>query len=285
VAPLLALLDQDLLIYRQQVQFVAGEAALQGEARQAAMAAGHQLHHDRLEVVRRLGLALTGLMADAPARRDAVMTILLDRLEKGPDLLELDRLAFRDSLRTVDHRLALDPTLGSADLQARIKADLADLAEVDRVEALVDAEYRVVVGTPETPGQGGDRVRWQAYVDQLRKLLPAPAPSPAAPFGPAHFGEISGRGLPDKVLVLTFDDGPHRIYTEQIKEILQRTHTPALFFELGNNLGSIDAAGAARLGRRGWGPWPPTTCVPYSGTSKAWTGPTRCPARCPSPVR
>jgi peptidoglycan/xylan/chitin deacetylase (PgdA/CDA1 family) len=49
------------------------------------------------------------------------------------------------------------------------------------------------------------------------------------------------------VLVLTFDDGPHRVYTQEIQAILQRGNAPAVFFEVGRNLGAVDAAGAVKL--------------------------------------
>jgi peptidoglycan/xylan/chitin deacetylase (PgdA/CDA1 family) len=98
--------------------------------------------------------------------------------------------------------------------------------------------------------KGGERERWQGYLAALKRLQPkagAPPPPPAQAAKPS-FREISGRELPDKVLVLTFDDGPHRVYTEEIKAILQHYQTPAVFFEVGRNLGSVDAAGAVKLG-------------------------------------
>ena len=40
----------------------------------------------------------------------------------------------------------------------------------------------------------------------------------------------------DASVALTFDDGPHPIYTPQILEILRRHQTPATFFPLGRNV-------------------------------------------------
>jgi peptidoglycan/xylan/chitin deacetylase (PgdA/CDA1 family) len=59
---------------------------------------------------------------------------------------------------------------------------------------------------------------------------------------------LDGTELPDKVLILSFDDGPHRIYTEEIKAILQKEGVPALFFEVGRNLGAQNTAGQIHLG-------------------------------------
>jgi peptidoglycan/xylan/chitin deacetylase (PgdA/CDA1 family) len=50
------------------------------------------------------------------------------------------------------------------------------------------------------------------------------------------------------VLILTFDDGPHRVYTQEIEGILRSHGAPAVFFEVGRNLGGLDPAGAVRLG-------------------------------------
>jgi hypothetical protein len=47
--------------------------------------------------------------------------------------------------------------------------------------------------------------------------------------------------------VLTFDDGPHRRYSEEIAAILKQYDAPAVFFSVGRNLGTLDANGAARL--------------------------------------
>jgi len=55
-------------------------------------------------------------------------------------------------------------------------------------------------------------------------------------------------GLPKKTIVLTFDDGPHRRYTEEISAILKQYGVPAVFFNVGRNLGSLDAEGHAKLG-------------------------------------
>lgn len=49
------------------------------------------------------------------------------------------------------------------------------------------------------------------------------------------------------MLILTFDDGPHRVYTEEIKEILQKSRVPAVFFEVGRGLGVVDTSGKTKL--------------------------------------
>ncbi|WP_392732993.1 polysaccharide deacetylase family protein [Stenotrophomonas rhizophila] len=60
--------------------------------------------------------------------------------------------------------------------------------------------------------------------------------------------EIFGRDLPPKTVVLTFDDGPHKAYTDEVVAILQRYDVPGVFFEVGRNLGQVQADGKVKLG-------------------------------------
>jgi len=51
--------------------------------------------------------------------------------------------------------------------------------------------------------------------------------------------EIWGNGLPEKTVVLTFDDGPHRSRTGAILDILKEYQVNGYFFSVGNNLQRI----------------------------------------------
>ncbi len=53
--------------------------------------------------------------------------------------------------------------------------------------------------------------------------------------------EWNDGGLPTKTVLLTFDDGPHPIHTPLILDVLDRYNIKAVFFMVGNNIGSIDA--------------------------------------------
>jgi peptidoglycan/xylan/chitin deacetylase (PgdA/CDA1 family) len=248
-APILAALRADLQVHRQLIVLFADEPALKGAALAQALAVGHRLHHDRRDLVHQLNLALTKLAQQGPEQRDPVIASLLAWMEADPELLELDRLAFRDSLRILLKPLSADTSPSGLLLRQRLNHDLA---EVDRVEALVEGEYQHVFGGPAKPALGGRRERWEAYVGELQRRLPLDAilhsqaiPSPAA--GLQGSGEINGTELPDKVLILSFDDGPHRIYTEEIKTLLQKEGVPALFFQVGRNLGTQEAGGGIKL--------------------------------------
>ena len=247
--PILEALRADLQVHRQLIVLFADEPGLKGAALEQAMAVGHQLHHERRDLVHQLNLALTKLAQQGPEQRDPVIAALLSWMEADPEVLELDRLAFRDSLRILLKPLGTDTTSSGLLLKQRLSHDLA---EVDRVEALVEGEYQKVFGGPGKPARGGHRDRWEAYVVELQKRVPLNTilqgkaiPSPAT--GLQGSGEINGTELPDKVLILSFDDGPHRVYTEEIKALLLKEGVPALFFQVGRNLGSEDAAGSIKL--------------------------------------
>jgi uncharacterized caspase-like protein/peptidoglycan/xylan/chitin deacetylase (PgdA/CDA1 family) len=49
-------------------------------------------------------------------------------------------------------------------------------------------------------------------------------------------------------VVLTFDDGPHKAYTDEVVAILKRYDVPGVFFEVGRNLGKVEADGKVSLG-------------------------------------
>jgi peptidoglycan/xylan/chitin deacetylase (PgdA/CDA1 family) len=244
--PLIEALRTELDIHRKLIVLFNDEAKLKGAAREAVLHLGHQFHHEDRAMVYHLDNALEKLAKAPSSQRDPKLNAVLDWIESAPELLELDRLAFRDPLRILQHSLAQDSSREGLILKNRIAKDLAN---VDRTEARVDAEYRQVFGSPGANAKAGERKLWNDYVSTLKRIIPqVKIPAPLLVSKLENDGEINGRELPEKVLILSFDDGPHRIYTEEIKAILQRYNVPALFFEVGRNLGTIDLAGSAKLG-------------------------------------
>jgi peptidoglycan/xylan/chitin deacetylase (PgdA/CDA1 family) len=63
-------------------------------------------------------------------------------------------------------------------------------------------------------------------------------------------GLNGGYKLPPKTVVLTFDDGPHNVYFDEIAAILKQYNAPAAFFEVGNNIGGFDKDGKPVLSPR-----------------------------------
>ncbi len=81
-------------------------------------------------------------------------------------------------------------------------------------------------------------------------VLPYPKPkeSRATPKSRSEDeGEVYGHSLPAKTVVLTFDDGPHGVYTAEIAAILKQYSAPGIFFQVGSNLGTIGADGQTKL--------------------------------------
>nr|WP_235584342.1 polysaccharide deacetylase family protein [Massilia sp. MS-15] len=251
-----------LAAHRKIIVLTQDEAALSAEGREQARRVGQQLFHENQERIGKLEAALATLLASGtPARFDAVGS-LLDYVESGEGLYDADRLAFRETMQSLLALVAKDSSLPAIKLHKRISEDLDALAEIERN---YEKEIRAVFGRFESRAIALKREKWDSYVAHLNTLyrrddilkeygviLAYPArPEPPAPAAAAQAavekGEIFGKTLPKKTVVLTFDDGPHRRYTEEIAAILKQYNAPAIFFSVGRNIGSLDAQGKARL--------------------------------------
>jgi cellulose synthase/poly-beta-1,6-N-acetylglucosamine synthase-like glycosyltransferase/peptidoglycan/xylan/chitin deacetylase (PgdA/CDA1 family) len=71
-------------------------------------------------------------------------------------------------------------------------------------------------------------------------------------------GGLASRGLPDRTVALTFDDGPDPQWTPQLLAILAREHVPATFFVVGTRAASSpgvvqdEIAGGHEVGNHTW---------------------------------
>ena len=85
----------------------------------------------------------------------------------------------------------------------------------------------------------------QSVLEQLRKnnisqeQLNTPSERTAELIEATRENEWQGFQLEKGHVLLTFDDGPHPVYTRQILDILARYHVKAIFFQLGQNLGTV----------------------------------------------
>ncbi len=253
-----------LAAHRQLIVLFADEQRLAPAERELANQAGQALFHENRRRIGELEADLEALAAAAHPQRFEAMAGLLDYVESDPDLYDADRLAFRELLRTLQAAVAKDGTLPAIKLHKRIGEDLEALAEIERN---YEKEIRQVFGRFEPRAIELKRERWEDYVARLKTrytreqilkdhgiVLPYAA-APAAPVrrgkpGGEAAGEVFGHGLPARTLVLTFDDGPHGTYTQEIAAILRQYGVPAVFFQVGSNLGTIDAEGRARLAPR-----------------------------------
>ena len=255
----MAPLREVLANYRKIIVLLADEGKLSAAEKAAANQAGMALFHANLAKAQELQALFDGGPLAAPRQRLAVLSALLDYVESDPELFDADRLAFREIMRQWQALMARDGTLPAIKLHKRMAEDLDALAEIERN---YEKEIREVFGRFESRGITLRRERWNDYVARLQRLysresilrdhgvvLPYPEPAPGKGKN-AERAEFSGRDLPPKTLVLTFDDGPHGTYTPEIAAILKQYDVPAVFFEVGSNLGAVGADGKPRLGPR-----------------------------------
>ena len=254
--------DGLLALHRQIVVLMDGEAALPPAQRREVQALGQQLFHELLQRQQAL--------ADAALKPEALeaTTALLTRIESEPSWFDADRLAFKEVLGQLATGLKSAQTLDGIKLARRAQEDLDTLAEVEKA---YEQELKEVFGGFAKRGIELKREKWADYVAKLKALhtreavmkqhgAQLPAAADLAPEPPASGAsgamrgaaakdrEVFGDKLPPKTLLLTFDDGPHPRYTDEILEILKRYQAPAVFFELGQNLGKLDAAGQVQPG-------------------------------------
>jgi len=261
-------LKQVLAAHRQIIVLFADEKKQSEAQRAAADEVGQAIFHANRENVNKaeaLFETLVGAGDDPTAR----LAPVLDFVESDPSLFDADRLAFRDLLGSLQADVARNQTLGAIRLHKRIGDDIEAL---DEIQKNYDEEIRAIFSRFEQRAIVQKRERWDDYVrhlgtlytrDQILKAhgvvvaaaasavpsAPVAASRPPAAGKPETGPEIFGTGLPPKVVALTFDDGPHPVYTSEITAILKQYGAPGTFFEVGNNLGKIDADGTARLGK------------------------------------
>ncbi len=190
-----------------------------------ALVAG-KLAHEQLQE------ALTTLAGQIEASPRA-LELLLGFLSR-PGIKEIDQLAFGELLLDL-------PASGDIDQY---------LLKLDQTIGRFEAELPSSMGGAVTRGLEA-RPQWESYT---KMLADDPALKETAS---AYAGELAalsesvrgstqswkddalqltGRKLPAKTVVLTFDDGPHARFTPAILDILQRYRVPAVFFEVGRNI-------------------------------------------------
>lgn len=261
-AAIAAQLRELLANYRRIIVLLADEQSQPEGAREQARKVGQALFHENQERIARIDVMFDQLMVPTKASRFDTLDGLLSYIESDASLYDADRLAFRELLQGLLADVAKDSSLPAIKLHKRISEDLDALSEIERN---YEKEIRQIFGNLGQRAIELKRERWDDYVAQLKKLynreqilkdngvvLPYTAPPAGSipepkPEADKENAEIFGLGLPKKTIVLSFDDGPHKRYTEEITAILKQYGVPAVFFNVGRNLGTLDAAGHAKL--------------------------------------
>lgn len=224
---------------------------------QAVSVLGLQLLHKNREEKELLQLQFTG---DA-----RILEQFLIYLEDTTRLWDVDKLSFLELL----HEIQNDNW--PEDLQNRLTEDLEAL---EAIQKLYNQEMQQVFGKTPTRAMPVRRKRWEAYLDFLRKEYPLENVRQRYHTEHHHHEEGTNRGkgnsiwgykLPEKTVVLTFDDGPHGKYTPQVMKLLDERGIPAIFFQVGDNLGrktanSWQASNAAQWSKK------------MSNTERYWLG-------------
>ncbi|AWH23352.1 polysaccharide deacetylase family protein [Stenotrophomonas sp. ZAC14D2_NAIMI4_6] len=252
-APLLAALQKQLDGYRRIVVLLADEEQQSAADRGTSTRIGQQLFHDGLEQRGAIAAQFDGLLRSGSPQRFATLGTVLDYIESAPELFDADRLAFREVLRDLHDRVGADSSLPAVKLHQRIGEDLDALDEIER--NYNQELTRIFSRFERTRAIDLKREKWDDYIAHLHKDYSREAilrdygviePYPMSMKDSDR--EIFGRDLPPKTVVLTFDDGPHKAYTDEVVAILKRYDVPGVFFEVGRNLGKVEADGKVTLG-------------------------------------
>ena len=238
---LTASLDSVTAAFRRIIVLMDGAESLDEATRQRSLAAGRLLFRQKRKTLDDLSGKLAG---NARGIRQ-----LVRYLGSNAALHDADKLAFLDLMEELDTGAGTDSSLKA------VHDNLQSIHQAYR------EEVTRIFSQFATRGAGGTREKWDAYVASLKKLftrdqvlgefgntLPE---EPAASMRGGNTGgqtEIFGNDFARKTVALTFDDGPHPKYTEQVLALLRKYGIQACFFELGSGLGTVDH-GEVKLGR------------------------------------
>jgi peptidoglycan/xylan/chitin deacetylase (PgdA/CDA1 family)/TolA-binding protein len=235
--------DSSVAAYRKIIVLMDGAAALDEGNRERVRTAAWILFENNGD---RLDNLEQDLRADLDKKDSPLVATFLTHLETNADFRDADKLAFRDLLDGLSH---LSPRqVRSASLRKRIADDAAAL---EQIQALYQKEISQILSGFQPRGMAIHREAWEQYVASLKikynreeilresesQLPPAESRGGAAAKSKL---EIFGTELPLKTVALTFDDGPHPRYTDQVLSILKKYDLHAVFFELGRNLGTVN---------------------------------------------
>ncbi|HTQ97380.1 MAG TPA: polysaccharide deacetylase family protein [Candidatus Acidoferrum sp.] len=235
--------------YRKIIVLMDGSSALDPGVRERSSIAGKILFQENQELLEKLDGELTNALSEG---KGAVAAEFLDRLESDSFYRDADKLAFRETLEDLG---AVQGAVNDK-LATRIRGDQKALVEI---QGLYQREIGEILEGLQTRGMVVHREAWEHYVSFVRQkytreeILKAiegqlpPAESRGAGAKKPASGQVFGNDLPPKTLVLTFDDGPHPRYTDQILEILKKYGLKAVFFEVGRNLGPETTDPGAKL--------------------------------------
>ena len=227
--------------YRKIIVLMDGAESLDAATRARCEIVGHVIfwrkHHALDDIA--------GKLAE-PSGREARIQQLARYLTDDRSLHDADKLAFLDMVSD----LAGDAPANSTQLRAV-------LDNLQSIQLAYREEVTRIFSQFATRGGSATREKWDAYVADLRKRMSRESIlgefadlTPEEPMSDTRGGksnEVFGTNFADKTVALTFDDGPHPKYTEQVLAILRKYGLKGTFFEVGYVLGKPDAKGQMNL--------------------------------------
>ena len=243
--------DQIIANYRKIIVLLEGEESLEPQKREDLTFIGKYLFDENQK---KLSSVADQLSADiGQAAKEGFIAVpsqvedFLNDIEKSAELHDADKLVFQE---TVDFLLdEVNDQPGDQKIKKTLSARLEDdLNALHEIKTIYDKELEKIFGRLETRGMVATREKWDSYVaflktkfnrDDILKEYQTILPEQAYSETRGKKNQLTGFDFPPNTLALTFDDGPHRKYTERILDILKKNDIKAVFFEIGQNLGSI----------------------------------------------
>ena len=188
----------------------------------------------------------------APNQQNGIRQ-LIHYLSADASLHDADKLAFLDLVE----ELASVPQASSRFRRSPLADLKALLDNLQSIQLAYREEVTRIFSQFATRGAAGSREKWETYVRDLRSRISRdsilaefggviPAEPPEEMRG-GNSNEIFGNEFAPKSVALTFDDGPHPKYTEQVLALLRKYGIKACFFEVGASLGTASATGEVKL--------------------------------------
>ena len=250
-AATVAAMNDTVADYRKVIVLMDNSSALDEGNRERVHTAGWILfekNRDRLEKLEQ------DLHADLVTKDSPLVVAFLNRLESDTDYRDADKLAFRDLL----DGLASIPAEENVNAAMRKRIG-DDVAAIEKIQTLYQKEISQIFAGLNTRGITVHREAWEHYVaflktkytrEQILRESESQLPPAESRGGAATKSklEMFGTELPPKTIALTFDDGPHPRYTDQVLAILKKYGLHAVFFEVGKNLGTTNDKNEVKLG-------------------------------------
>ena len=242
--------------YRKIIVLVDGADALDEASRSRSITAGRILFQRKQEALDRVTHKITEQFHQAAAtnfRRDTEgFRQFVQYVSADSSLHDADKLAFLDLVDQLESEIP--PGAGGRNSLSESLRTLEDTLQ--SIQLSYREEVTRIFSQFATRGQSGTREKWEAYMRYLRGLtsrdkilaeLGGAIPEESEEYTRGASNEILGNEFASRTVALTFDDGPHPKYTEQVLAVLRKYGITASFFELGANLGTVDPTGGVKL--------------------------------------